>query len=230
MNTHPTLTLDPSTVAMRLGMCAAALAGVAAAPEANAAVVTFSTPITIPANTAGIYINLLTGGTATLGSAIAGWDFNPYLANAGANLGFYWNPTPATPRAAGVIAAGAPVTGPYLSLAPGSVISAASNFTSAINATVASAYLTSGTNTLGLRFFNETAGITNYGFMSITTAVGTGFPARINGWSFETNGGAITVPGGAVPEPSSLMLSVGALALGASQLRKVRRQRRQQAH
>ena len=88
MRTPAPVSLDPSVVAARLGMCAAALAA-AAAPmsDANAVVVTFNTPISVPNTFDGIYINLLTGGTGLTGASIAGWDFNPY--NSGSALSFF---------------------------------------------------------------------------------------------------------------------------------------------
>jgi hypothetical protein len=196
---------------MRLGMCAAALAGTAATvSDASAAVVTFSTPISVPNTFDGIYINFLTGATAPLGSGVAGWDFNPY--NSGISLSFFWS---ATPSQAGGVAGS--TTGPYLDLAPGSVISSSSTFAAVTASANTAAFQTVGTHTLGFRFFNENTAAVNYGF-----------PLTINGWSFENTGAAITVS--AVPEPATAaMLSMGALALGAMNLRRLRRQRRQLA-
>lgn len=230
MRPQPSTALDPSTVALRLGMCAAALAGTAATvSDANATVVTFSTPISIPATTTGVYINLLTGATGSSAS-LSGWDFNPYLASSGTQLGFYWAPVPsgATLRAGGVAATS---TGPYLDLAAGTTISAASTFTSAILGTTGSPYLTTGSHTLGFRFYNA-ANVLNYGYMTIsTTTSSSGFPATITGWSFENSGGAITIPGVVtppIPEPSTTaLLAIGALALGATNLRRLRRARQE---
>lgn len=229
MSPQQSTALDPSTVALRLGMCAAALAGTAATvSDANATVVTFNTPISVPATTAGVYINLLTGANGTSGGAVPGYDFNPYLANGGTQLGFYWGPV--ATRGGGV--ASTTTTGPYLSLAAGTTISAASTFTAAILGTTGSAYLTSGTHTLGFKFYNETTSVFNYGYLTMTNASTNGFAATITGWSFENNGGAITIPSVVappVPEPSTTaLLAVGALALGASNLRRLRRAR--QAH
>jgi hypothetical protein len=82
-------------------------------------------------------------------------------------------------------------------------------------------YTTAGTHILGFRFLNEATGVTNFGYATITTGSGTGFPVTINGWSFENNGGPITV----VPEPSTMaLLSAAALVLGALGLRQWRRQ------
>jgi hypothetical protein len=203
-------------------MCAAALAGTAATvSDASAAVVTFSTPISVPNTFDGIYINFLTGATAPLGSGVAGWDFNPY--NSGISLSFFWS---ATPSQAGGVAGS--TTGPYLDLAPGSVISSSSTFAAVTASANTAAFQTVGTHTLGFRFFNENTAAVNYGYLSLTSGGSTGFPLTINGWSFENTGAAITVS--AVPEPATAaMLSMGALALGAMNLRRLRRQRRQLA-
>ena len=223
MRTQASPNLDSSAVAMRLGMCAAALAG-AAAPmsDANATVVTFSTPISVPNTFDGVYINFLTGGTGATGSAIAGWDFNPY--NSGVSLSFFWSATPS--QASGVAST---TTGPYLDLAPGTSISAASTFAQVTATANTAPFQVPGTHTLGFRFYNENTAAINYGYLSLTTGGTTGFPLTINSWSFENSGAAITVPS-VVPEPATgAMLSIGALALGALNLRRLRRQRRQLA-
>lgn len=224
MSTPRLGSLDPSMVASRLGMCAAALAA-AAAPmsDAQATVITFSTPINVPSTFDGIYVNLLTGGTGATGAAIVGWDFNPY--NSGSALSFFWRSTPS--QASGVAGT---TTGPYLDLADGAVVSSASVFAQTTAAAATAAFQTPGTHTLGFRFYNENTSSVNYGFMSLTSGGANGFPLTINGWSFEDSGAAITVTTGVVPEPAtSAMLTLGALALGAAQMRRVRRQQRQAA-
>ncbi len=78
MKKNKIVSLDPSAVHVRLGMCAAALAGTAAAvPTADASIITFNTPIVIPNNFTGVYIDLATGVTSTTGS-FPSFDFNPY--------------------------------------------------------------------------------------------------------------------------------------------------------
>ncbi len=211
MNVQPALLLENSFVATRLSLCAAALAGAAGTiTTAQAALVSFSTAIPVPASLAGVYINLLTGATGTSGAGVVGWDFNPYLASGGTQLGFYWAPVPA----GGV--AGSP-TGPYLDLPVGTVISGASTFTRSITGTTGSPYLTTGTRTLGFAFLNEGTAATNFGYLTMTTSATNGFPATITGWTFENSGAAITV----VPEASTGILAV--LAMGAVQLRRRRR-------
>lgn len=217
MKKQKALTLDSSSVQSSLALCAAALAGTAAtAPNAEATIITFNTPIVVPATFAGIYVNLETGASGASGAAVPGFDFNPYLRAAG-TLGFYWNT--AANAGAGVAAT---ATGPYLSLAPGTVIGPGSTFSSTITGTTGSPYLTTGTFTLGFRIITAAA-TTNYGYMTVSTTGTTGFPMTILNWSYENNGGPITVA--PVPEPSTnALLAVTAIALGALGVRAWRRQ------
>lgn len=221
MNTQPASSLDPSSVALRLGMCAAALAGTAAVTtDAQAVVVTFSTPIAIPNTFAGVYINLLTGANAITPAAVPGWDFGPW--GSSNTLSFFF---PATPASSSGAVAGT-TTGPYLDLPVGSVISSASTFSASTSTAATTAFQSSGTHTMGFRFFNESTSAINYGYLTMTTTGPLGFPATVTGWSFENSGGAITV----VPEPSAvLLMSLGGLAVGAANLRRMRRQRRELA-
>jgi hypothetical protein len=217
MTKHPSTPFDLSTVSLRLSACAAALAGVAGtASNAQAAIVTFTTPISVPQTTAGVYINLLTGATGTSGGAVTGWDFNPYLASGGTQLGFYWNQSPAN-TSGGVV-----VGSTYQNLVQGTVVGPASTFGTAITGTTGSPYLTTGTNTLGFRFFNETTSAINFGYLTMTTTAGTpgGFPATVVDWTFQNDGTAITVA--PIPEPATV-LTVSALVAGACGLRRWRR-------
>ena len=215
MNKTPLL--NASSIQSRLGLCAAALAGTAAVlPSADAVVITFNTPASVPQTFAGLYINFLTGAVTPSPTGNTGWDFNPY-SNAGP-FAIYW--AGGAPGIAGGVTTGAGST-TYAALAPGSVISAASNFSNSLQvASATSNFLPAGTRILGFRFLNEATGATNFGYATITSSGGTGFPLTIQGWSFENSGGAITV----VPEPSTTaMLTVAALALGALGVRRWRK-------
>jgi len=202
-------------------VCAAALGGAAAvAPEAHAQITTFNTPVPVPPTFAGVYVNLGTGATGGSAASTPGWDFNPYAASSLTQLGFYWAPTPA--GTSGGVAATA--TGPYLDLAPGTVVGPSSTFSNTILGTTGSPYLTTGTHTLGFRFFNETTSMTDFGYMSLQTAGGgtpNGFPATILSWSYDNTGAPITVVG--VPEPSSIFLTTVAMVAGSRGLRRWRR-------
>lgn len=200
-------------------MCAAALAGTAGmVSEASAAVVTFSTPIVVTNSFDGTYINFLTGASGATGGTTAGWDWNPY--NSGTSLSFFWSASPS--QASGVAGT---TTGPYLDLGPGSTISSASTFAQVTAGTATAAFQSVGTHYLGFRFYNESTASVNYGYATLSVGGSNGFPLTVTGWSFENTGAAITIP--AVPEPATgAMLAVGALALGAVNLRRIRRQRK----
>lgn len=217
MQASTTSALSTRHAALRLSLCAVALAGsIGAMGPAHAAVITFNTPIAVPNTFDGVYINLLTGATGTSGASVPGWDFNPY--NSGTALSFFWGSTPAASH--GGVASTA--TGPYLDLAVGTSISGASTFSAVTAAAQTLAFQAPGTHTLGFRFYNESTSAINYGYLSMTSGGSNGFPLTINSWSFENTGAAISV----VPETSTtLMMAVGALALGALNLRRQRRQR-----
>lgn len=158
--------------------------------DATAAIV-YSGPlnIAVPATTTGVYINFVTGATGTSAGAVPGWNFNPY--NTASGLGFYWSPT----LAGGL--RGAVVQGATLNQAAnlpvGTVVSAASVFTSAIQSanpvfrtTLTGAYL-------GVRFVNSATGVMNFGWVQINTTAATGFPATIVSYAYENTGQQITV-------------------------------------
>ncbi len=218
MNNHTSVPRPFSTLALRLGLCAAALVSVAAPMhDAHAVVVTFATPIPIPNTFAGVYINLATGANAITTAGVPGWDIGPW--GSSSTLAFFFPSTPAA-SSGGVAAA---TTGPYLDLPVGSVISSGSTFSASASNLQTTAFQSSGTHTLGFRFFNESTSAINYGYMTLQTTGPLGFPATVTQWSYENSGAAITV----VPEPTTaLMMSMGALALGAMKLRR-RRQRDQ---
>lgn len=203
---------------MRATFVAATAALLMSASTAHASLVTFSSPINVPNNFDGLYVNLLTGATGTSGASTPGWDINAY--NSGASLSFFWNSAPV--QAGGVAAT---TTGPYLDLAPGSVVSSASTFSSVTASTAAVAFQTPGTHLLGFRFFNEGTAAVNFGYMTLVSGGSTGFPLTITGWTFDNSGAAVTIPGnnGAIPEPATwAMMILGFAAIGAT-MRQARR-------
>ena len=188
---------------------AAAGACAVAAPQAQAAVVT-SGPlnITVPNTLDGIYLNLVTGATGTTGSSVTGFDFNPY-ATGGAFATYF---------------SGTATAGNYIVFTPGSTVSAANTFGTGSTATTELFYRAGvADGFLGIHFLNEATGVLNYGYVELKTTGATGFPATILSYGYENTGAALTIPG-AVPEPTTLAaLGLGALALGASGVRRWRR-------
>ena len=164
---------------------------------------------------------MLTGASAeTTGAAVPGWDFNLYARSSTSTptLTFFWNLFPGD-TSGGVALT---TTGSYRDLSPGAVISSASIFSTRSNAESAAAFQTSGTHNLGFRFFNESTNAVNFGYLTMTTNGPTGFPATVNGWTFENSGGAITVPDAvaAIPEPATwAMMMLGFGFMGAAMRR-----------
>ena len=164
---------------------AASLLAVASS-TAMAAIVcnTATVPIAVPQDGTGIYLNLITGASGTSGSAVGGWDFNPYdrglpgisfwFAN-DANKGALWDGTNIS-----VLAAGATV-GP------------ASLFTNSVADPSAALWRAANTGKyLGLRVFNEGTATMNFGWIQLNTGATGGFPATINAFCFQNDGTAIT--------------------------------------
>lgn len=196
----------------------ASLAGVAlAAPGMMEAAVVDSGPLNlvVPNTFDGAYINFLTGASGTSGGTVAGWDWNPY--NSGTALSFFWAATPS--QASGVAST---TTGPYLNLAPGTMISGASTFAQVTASTATTAFQVTGNEILGFRFFNENTGVINYGYAVLNTTASTGFPLTVTRYFYENTGAAITVT--AVPEPTTTAL-LGVMAAGAIGLRAWRKRK-----
>ena len=200
--------------AMQLVLCATVAGAALTAQTAYADVITVnftSNPLsTVPFNIDGLYLNLVTGATGTAG--FAGYDVNPY---------FSGSATPATalfrlltPSTGGTVATGAVAT----ALTAGSLISSASTFTSGVvNANSA----TSGINFFGIRFVNESTGLTNYGYLTVQQLANPPVAGSVTllSYSYDNTGAGITVA--AVPEPSTaLMLLGGMLAVGALRRRR----------
>ncbi len=207
--------------AMQLVLCATVAGAALTAQTAYADVITvnFSTNAlsTVPFNIDGLYLNLVTGATGT--ASFAGYDVNPY---------FSGTATPAStlfrmllPSTGGAVGSGTVIS----SLAAGTLISSASTFISgALNANAA----TSGINYFGIKFLNESTGVTNYGYLAVQQMANPPIAGSVQilSYSYDNTGAGITVT--AVPEPSTaLMLLGGMLAVGA--LRRRRTADREQA-
>ncbi len=211
---HPRLDLRLAAYAA----AGVALAAPAMSPSAKADIV-YSGPLTlnIPSTTAGIYLNVVTGVSATTPTGSPGWDLNPWGTG---NLFLYGS------TGGGVLdnlTGGSSVTLAD-NLPVGTSVTAAFTFGSvAVESTGATAFnLSSSANYAGFRFLNETTGVTDYGWVQFS--ISTTFiaqPRSIVGYAYDNTGAAIAV--GAVPEPgTTAALGLGALALGAVGVRRLR--------
>jgi hypothetical protein len=144
-------------------------------------------PYTVPATSAGVYMNLVTGTFGTTPAAVPGWDFNPWGST---NLTFFFPSTPATSH--GAVSTGTD----YSILASGEAIGPASTF-----ATTGQTYALwragSTGQYLGVRFYNEATSAINYGWIRLDTTAATGHPAVIQNYCYDNTGAQI--PAGTLP-------------------------------
>jgi len=195
------------------------------AQEAHAQIV-YSGPvnIAIPATTAGVYLNFVTGVNGPVPGNVPGWDVNPYSSG---TLTMF---NPAAP-AGGVYVVNYP--GGTSATAPdnlpfGTLISAASGFGSGVVETtgISAFTLNSDNNYVGIRFQNEAnANATNYGWFQVHLGADYINGRTIIGYAYEASGVGILSGATGVPEPTSLAL----LSLGAGGLATFRRYRRKKA-
>ncbi len=169
-----------SAVLASLAMAAATVGS----SQAFAAVLCSSTPISIPADINGVYVNFVTGATGTSGSGTAGWDFSAYAAS-GPILRFFSS-------------SGAANTTQYVGtgttvdlLAAGTMIDASSVLATAgvVQPGAFQAGVTNGY--VGVKFRNEGTAVSNYGWASVTTTGPNGFPATITGYCYQNDGTGI---------------------------------------
>jgi len=178
--------------------------------------------INIPSNIDGVYLNVVTGTTGSLGGSVAGWDINPY---SGTTMNFF---SPDSANTGGFVRAGGSSTTLTDNLAPGFLIDANANTggtwgNSAAESTGATAFnLNSSDNIVGFRFVNEANGNqVHFGWMRISLAESfTAQPRTLVEYAYESNAG-VGIQAGAVPEPTSLsILALGALGLVARRRRR----------
>ena len=199
-------------------LAAYAAAGIALAapvitPGARADII-YSGPLSVavPNNIGGIYLDLSTGVTNTVG--FTGYDINPY-ANGGLGLTFL--------AATGTSYVAPTTAGPASALLPGAFIGSTDVFTTSDSGTN---FKVTGTEFLGLKFVNTTTGGTDYGWIQFQTTGTTGFPATILGYAYNNVAGGSILAGQttAVPEPgATAALGLGALSLGAVAVRRMRK-------
>lgn len=202
------------------------LAAPALAPNAGAAIV-YSGPInlTIPTTTSGIYLNVVTGVSATSPAAAPGWDLNLW----GSGSFFAWANNSASLND-GVIQdfAGGSSTTLVDNLPIGTPVNGTYSFgrTASIETTGTTAFtLSSSANYIGFRFLNEATGQVDYGWAQISlSSTYNGQPRSVVGYAYENTGTAILVGQTAVPEPTTTVL-LGAMAAGAVGVRQWRRRK-----
>lgn len=168
--------------------------------------------INIPSNIDGVYLNVITGQTGSAGSAVSGWDLNPYSAT---SLQFF------SPTGGGMVRGLGSSTSLVDNLAYLTVIGSSQAFGSGgVETTGATAMnLNSSENLVGFRFVNEATGATHYGWARLQFT-GTSFsqPRAIVEYAYESTAGA-SIQAGVIPAPGALAL-VGAAGLLARRRRR----------
>lgn len=198
-----------SRLNMHFTACAAVAAtAVAAAPQQAEATIQWSGAINIniPSTTAGVYVNIQTGAFGTA-AGTPGWDVNPWGSS---GLGFF---NPSAP--AGSVYAGS--GGVVANLTAGTLISAATTWTSGLNTTGAPWTLNSSNNLVGFRF-NDGGGNLRYGWMRLSLAGSLiAQPRAIVEYAYEDSGAGINA--GAIPAPGAAAL-LGVAGLMGSRRRR----------
>jgi hypothetical protein len=169
-----------------------------------------STPISLTTAAPLIYLDVTTGEHNTF--AIDDWDINIYKSSGPAGgLRF------AAPTGGGYL--GASLNSP-LNLAYDTAIGANQQGSFYGGGGLGTAFENPGTKIAGFEFLNPTSGITNYGWIELTTGETRGYPASIDSWGYDDSGATVYagIPS-LVPEPAP----VAALGLGVLVLLRRRR-------
>lgn len=193
------------------------------APQAQATVVqSTAVNLNVPATTAGLYVNVVTGVSSSSPGAVPGWDINPFNSSI-----LSWFSPSSSVGGAYARYHGAATATPG-SLDAGDVIDISSTFTAGVSVfgSGAGEWDLNATNYFGFRFIGEDA-LLHYGWGTII--VGAAPTSRVLGRLFYESDAnkAITIvasSASAVPEPSSIALLLAAGAAGVLAARRRRRQ------
>ena len=197
--------------AMPVARCAA-MVGTAAmlafAPAAHAIVVMSpASNIVVPATTAGVYINVVSGVSNVAPALAPGWDINPF----GSTSLIFFNPTAPAGGVYVVTGGTTPVN-----LALGSVIGPAAAYGSG-TANFSGTWQLNATNYFGFRFIGDDTQL-HYGYG--TMIVGATADVRSVGRLFYESVANTAITVSAVPEPASWALMLGGLAVAGALARR----------
>jgi hypothetical protein len=184
------------------------------APAAHAVpVLSPASSVVIPATSAGIYINVVTGVFGATPASSPGWDINPWgtgslFLYAGTGGGFSTVGAATTPG----------------SLSAGTVIGLGSGFTSTVPSAAvfgagAGQWTLNAPNYFGFRFTSEDA-LIHYGYGVMTVGATALIRTVTSLWYEDVAGASITIP--AIPEPSSAAMLLAGGLLGLHTLRRRR--------
>jgi hypothetical protein len=210
-NNHQILLTEASSLLLVTALCGA---GGALTTTANAAVVATpgispATPLLVPATTAGVYINVVTGVHSSNPSAVPGWDLNPFSTNA---LSFF------SPSNLGSV--GSMLGSPTSSLQVGTLVDATGAYASvaAVFGSNPGQWTLNASNYFGFRFRNESNNQIHFGWGRMDVGATALVRSVAELYYEDTPGAAISVV--AVPEPTGALLAAGAVGLMALRRRR----------
>jgi hypothetical protein len=143
-----------------------------------------SLPIAVPATTAGVYVNFVTGAFGTA-AATPGWDINPWGSTA---FNYFWA------TAAGNVTSGILIGGVHAASDAGVLIDATGTYAPAGTPTAAQmAPWRAGVTDkyIGIRFNNESTATTNFGWAKLSTTGPNGIPATLSQFCYQNDGSGI---------------------------------------
>ena len=174
--------------------CAAALTTVASVGTANAEVIVWNANLVIPNNFDGQYINVETQAIGTAGSAVAGWDLNPYGASA---TTMSWFGAVGGGCVLGLGQGG--LSSAVASLSNGTLVGIASTFGNTGSSVTAGGWVLNAANYFGFRFVGSDAQ-TRYGYGVMTVGATMGVRTLTSVY-YESNAGVGIVVGSDGPPP-----------------------------
>lgn len=209
---NPVLLHEASSLLLVTALCGAggALTTTAGAAIVSTPGVSPATPLTVPANIDGVYINVVTGATGTSGGAVAGWDLNPYSNNNTVQLQFF---SPGSPAGGSVMRYPGSAVITAGSLAAGTVVDGAGTYSGSTNPLTFGSdpgnWVLNASNYFGFRFLNENNGQVHFGFGRMDVGADATIRSIAQLFYEDQPGAGISV----VPEPAGALLAAGAAGL-----------------
>jgi len=147
---------------------------------------------TVPADFAGLAIDLVTGAHGPKSGGAAA-DVNLYAGNDGAGkLGVYWYADVTPAFVGGVIDVNTTGAIDFSLLQPGGRVGEDPFYS--LQSKPLDHWLAGATGYLGFKFWNEQTGQVNYGYLHLQTTAPTGFPATVLDYAYDRSGAAIRIP------------------------------------
>ena len=184
-----------------------------------------SSPLDIPYDGDGIYLNVLNGASGPTSATVLGWDFDPY----GANTLQWYNPSNVSPGALVRYSTSSSLSAGSLDL--GTLVNSASPYVvaggldSVAIGAGAGEWKLNNANYFGFQFFDEGDSLGHFGWGIVvlgSAADATGTARTITNVYYESQAGVgIEVGALPIPEPTSSLLAAGAAGLALLRRRRL---------